>query len=188
MTTLRKSGRGAVLCQLRLNRLQERFDPGGCEKEQGGVRAWNARNRRCPDFCRVTDAIRLIRVPSVSLTNWENASLPTPRPEPVLLILALLRSFASPLGCSSFLQTIQTESVSYGFRLFCVEIGTAPISTLHVRNPFFSFSLRSDFQVFSTPFNRSPYQVCGKERELSPTPIPGVTAGPPCTGFKNFPA
>ncbi|CAM3494136.1 hypothetical protein DESA109040_14465 [Deinococcus saxicola] len=40
-----------------------------------------------------------------------------------------------------------------------VEIGTAPIPTLHARNPFFSFSLPSDFQVFSTPFNRSPYEL-----------------------------
>ncbi|WP_162178667.1 transposase family protein [Deinococcus marmoris] len=48
--------------------------------------------------------------------------------------------------------------ILYGFRLFRVGIGTAPIPTLHVRYPFFSFSLRSDFQVFSTPFNRSPYQ------------------------------
>ncbi|WP_415791903.1 hypothetical protein, partial [Deinococcus saxicola] len=46
------------------------------------------------------------------------------------------------------------EMGSYGFRLFRVEIGTAPIPPLHVRNPFFSFSLCSDFQVFSTPFNR----------------------------------
>src|SRR5690606_12888205 len=31
----------------------------------------------------------------------------------------------------------------YGFRLFRVEIGTAPSSTLHVRNPSFSCSLSS---------------------------------------------
>ncbi|CAM3824779.1 hypothetical protein DESA109040_22180 [Deinococcus saxicola] len=57
----------------------------------------------------------------------------------------------------AFIDRYRQQHELYGFRLFRVEIGTAPISTLHVRNPFFSFSLPSDFQVFSTPFNRSPY-------------------------------
>ncbi|WP_415784507.1 alpha/beta fold hydrolase [Deinococcus saxicola] len=61
---------------------------------------------------------------------------------------------------------------SYGFRLFRVEIGTAPISTLHVRNPFFSFSLPSDCQVFLTPFNRSPYHSEGKWSLSLPCVIP----------------
>ncbi|CAM3524735.1 hypothetical protein DESA109040_15335 [Deinococcus saxicola] len=48
-------------------------------------------------------------------------------------------------------ETADTDSVCNA-----VEIGTAPISTLHARNPFFSFSIPSDFRV---PFNRSPYEI-----------------------------
>ncbi|CAM3448614.1 hypothetical protein DESA109040_13165 [Deinococcus saxicola] len=66
--------------------------------------------------------------------------------------------FFTPDGQQVWVTVRGEDYLSYGFRLFRVEIGTAPISTLHARNPFFSFSFCSDFQVFSTPFNRSPYQ------------------------------
>ncbi|CAM3209473.1 hypothetical protein DESA109040_02885 [Deinococcus saxicola] len=109
----------------------------------------------CAVACRTRrEASRLIRVPSISCRNRDSADSCTPCPEPVFL---LLTSFGFP-GVSN---TFQSEFVSYGFRLFCAGIGTAPIPPLHVRNPFFFFSLRSDFQVFPTPFNRSPYQPFG---------------------------
>ncbi|WP_428194587.1 hypothetical protein, partial [Deinococcus saxicola] len=64
-----------------------------------------------------------------------------------------------------------TDSVcNTDFVCNAVEIGIVSISTLHARNPFLPFSLFSDFQVFSTPFNRNPY-------ELDFKPATGVKQG-----------
>ncbi|GAA5436540.1 pyridoxamine 5'-phosphate oxidase family protein [Deinococcus aquaticus] len=49
--------------------------------------------------------LRLIRIPSVSLTTRDSTGLPTPRPESALLPLASARM-------EWFLQTIPSESVS----------------------------------------------------------------------------
>ncbi|CAM3883910.1 hypothetical protein DESA109040_22720 [Deinococcus saxicola] len=70
-------------------------------------------------------------------------------------------AFVNPeTGESRFWPVPEVSELAYHTDSICnaVEIVTAPISTLHAWNPFFSFSLPSDFQVFSTPFNRSPYQ------------------------------
>ncbi len=39
------------------------------------------------------------------------------------------------------------------------EIGTASISTVRARNPFYSFIFCPNLQVFAVPVNRSPYQL-----------------------------
>ncbi|WP_415784788.1 hypothetical protein [Deinococcus saxicola] len=104
------------------------------------------------------------------------------------VVFVLLGAVVDPPRSSS--QTFQTPK--FGFTLLAglirtavcdaVEIGTAPIPPLHVRNPFFSFSLPSDFQVFSTPFNRSPYDL--------PRGLPVAAANPQriSGGLRGLPA
>ncbi|WP_415784615.1 hypothetical protein [Deinococcus saxicola] len=100
----------AILYGFRLKGVENTWKSEGSEKEKNGFRTWSVEIGAVPISTR--DKRNPYYTDSVCLVNkLGNAILPIPRLEPVLLILALLRSFASPLECSWFLQTIQSESV-----------------------------------------------------------------------------
>ncbi|MXV18754.1 DUF1697 domain-containing protein [Deinococcus xianganensis] len=70
---------------------------------------WREAARSCPAHLRDEPVVLaflhgrdVIRIPFVSLTDRKLTDLPAPRPEPVVLLLALLRSSASPLGLKVF--------------------------------------------------------------------------------------